>query len=49
MESTNVATALFYLVASHYVFNLSYHDKIQEVLRFIQEKVMGINQEGGIN
>ena len=49
MESTNVATALFHLVASHYVFNLSYHDKIQEVLCFIQEKVTGITQEGGIN
>ena len=42
MECTDVATALFYLVASHYVLNLSYHDKIQEVFRFIQERIMDI-------
>ena len=37
-----MATTLFYLVASHYVLNLSYHDKIQEVLHFIQERIMDI-------
>jgi len=39
METTDVASALFCLIASHYVFNLSYHPKIFEILRFIQEKV----------
>ena len=42
MECTNVATALFLLVASHYIFNLTYHPKVHEVLRFLQEKVAGI-------
>lgn len=42
MESTDIATAVFLLLGSHYVFNLSYHAKVFEVLRFLQEKVGGI-------
>ena len=42
METTDVASALFCLIASHYVFNLSYHPKFFEILRFIQEKVLDI-------
>ena len=42
MESTDIATAVFLLLGSHYVFNLSYHVKVFEVLRFLQEKVGGI-------
>ena len=51
MESTDVATAVFNLIASHYVFNLSYHDKIHEMLRFVQEKWMDIqsNEKGSLN
>ena len=48
MESTDVATAVFNLIASHYVFNLSYHDKIHEMLHLVQEKWMDIqsNEKG---
>ena len=38
LESTNLASALFLLLATHYVFNLSYHTKAAELLMFIQEK-----------
>ena len=31
-----------YLVASHYVFNLSYHCKARDVLLFIQEMLLGL-------
>ena len=46
MESSNLTTALFNLVASHYVFNLSYHPKANDMLTFLQEKVMGIASDG---
>lgn len=42
MECTDMATALFFLIASHYIFNLSYHPKVYEVLRFVQEKIVNI-------
>ena len=41
LESSNVFAAVFYLVASHYVFNLSYHSKVNYVL-FLQEKVLDL-------
>jgi len=43
MECSNVAGALFYLITSHYIFNVSYHSKICDVLQFIQEKIVNIN------
>lgn len=42
MESTDVAMALFLLLGSHYILNLSYHPKIGDFMRFIQEKIAGI-------
>ena len=39
-------SALFFLIASHYVFNLSYHPKVYEVLRFVQEKIVNIPSDG---
>ena len=49
MDYTDVVTAVF-LLASDYVFNPSYHPKVHELLRFIQEKVSGIpsNKKGKI-
>jgi len=32
--STDLASALLYLVGSHYVLNLSYHQKLNDILRF---------------
>ena len=45
LECTDLATALFLLLASHYVFNLSYHTKTHEFLTFIQESVANIPSE----
>lgn len=42
LECHNFMTALFLLLASHYVFNLSYHCKAKDFL-FLQERVAGIN------
>ena len=42
LESRNVATALFLLLASHYVFNLSYHSKSADFLIFVQERIAKI-------
>ena len=42
LECRDIATALFLLLASHYVFNLSYHTKCTDFLIFIQEKVAKI-------
>ena len=39
MYKINIATTVFLLIASHYVFNLSYHSKVYELLIFIQEKI----------
>jgi len=45
METTDAASALFCLVASHYVFNLSYYSKVFEMLHFIQEKTLDIESD----
>ena len=42
LECNNVMTALFLLLASHYVFNLSYHHKVMDFFLFLQERVAGI-------
>ena len=42
LESRNVATALFLLLATHYVFNLSYHSKSADFLIFVQERIAKI-------
>ena len=43
MESTDLSMALFLLLAAHYIFNLSYHSKITDLMKFLQEKVARIN------
>ena len=42
LESTDITTALFLLLAAHYIFNLSNHTKVHELLRFLQEKAAEI-------
>ena len=42
LDCTEVSTALFLLLATHYVFNPSYQGKAEEFLMFIQEKVAKI-------
>ena len=41
MECKELPTALFLLVAAHYIFNLPYHPKVADALLFLQEYVMG--------
>ena len=43
LECNNIMTALFLLLASHYVFNLSYHPKATDFFLFLQERVAGIS------
>jgi len=43
MESADLSMALFLLLAAHYVFNLSYHSKTTDLMKFLQEKVAKIN------
>lgn len=42
LDCTELATALFLLLASHYVFNLSYHSKADDFFTFIQENIVKI-------
>ena len=42
LSSTDITTALFHLMASHYVFNLSYHSKATDFYIFLQERVTQI-------
>ena len=46
MESSNLITALLNLVASHYILNLAYHLKTNDMLTFLQEEVMDIASDG---
>ena len=48
MESTNIVAAIFFCIAAHYIFNLSYHPKTGDVWLFIQEKVLGIPSKAGV-
>uniref|UniRef100_A0A1X7UTF7 Uncharacterized protein n=1 Tax=Amphimedon queenslandica TaxID=400682 RepID=A0A1X7UTF7_AMPQE len=41
-ECKDVINALFHLISTYYVFNMSYHGRVQDILYFIQEKVLDI-------
>ena len=43
MESMDLATALFHLFGCHYILNLSYHQKLTDLMTFLQEKVAQIS------
>lgn len=43
-----MATAIFHLLGSHYILNLSYHSKLNDLMRFIQEKVAYIPSSHGV-
>ena len=47
--SRDVATAFFLLLASHYVFNLSYHSKLGDFLIFVQERIAKIPSSTGLS
>lgn len=43
-----MATAIFHLLGSHYILNLSYHPKLNDLMRFIQEKIAHIPSSHGV-
>ncbi len=48
METSTIMSAIFFCIAAHYIFNLSYHPKAGDVWVFIQEKVLGIPSKTGV-
>lgn len=46
VECSSLTKALFCLLAVHYVFDLTYHDRVKDFFLFLQEKVMDIASEG---
>ena len=40
LESQNLPSCVFNLLAAYYVFNLEYHPKSKDILTFIQEKIL---------
>ena len=45
LECTDICTVICLLIASHCLFNLSYHSKVGDILTFLQEKVICIPTE----
>ena len=43
IDDLDLTTAIFHLLSTHYVFNLSYHIRVKDILYFIQEKIMNIS------
>ena len=42
VECKTILSALFQLLAVHYVFNLEYHPKANDIMLFLQQNIMGI-------
>ena len=42
LECSTLIAALFYCMAAHYIFNLSYHPKSKEFWTFIQQKTFNL-------
>ena len=47
MECKNIVTTLFLVLAARYIFNLSYHTKVHDLMRFLLKKVAGIPSDKG--
>ena len=48
MESSNIVAAVFFCIAGHYIFNLTYHRKTGDFWLFIQEKILGLLSKAGV-
>ena len=46
-ETSNLMAAIFFTIAAHYIFNLSYHRKAGDLWLFIQEKILGLASKAG--
>ena len=42
MECAVLAMAILLVLGAHYIFNLSYHSRVQDLMRFIQGKISEI-------
>lgn len=47
METSTLISSIFFAIAAHYIFNLTYHWKSGDVWVFIQEKVLGLTSKSG--
>ena len=47
METSNLVSTIFFCLAAHYIFNLTYHRKTGNVWVFIQEKIVGLPSKPG--
>ena len=45
VECADLLKALFMLLAVHYVFDISYNERVKDFFLFLQEKVMNISDE----
>ena len=46
MECVDLTMAIFLMLGAHYIFNLSYHSRVFDLMKFIQEKIAEINSDG---
>jgi len=42
VECRSILSAMFNLVALHYIFNIQYHPRVRDVLFLLQEKVLQV-------
>ena len=47
METSTLIPSIFFAIAAHYIFNLTYHRKSGDLWVFIQEKVLGLASKAG--
>ena len=47
LESSNLVCAMYFLLATHYIFNMDYSPKARDVLTFVQEKIASIPSKSG--
>ena len=47
LECRDLVSALFHLVTVHYVFNIKYNSRAENLLYFLQEKIMSLDESSG--
>lgn len=45
MQTQNLVSAIFFVVAAHYIFNMNYHPKLKDLMTFLQVKMAGLKDE----
>lgn len=48
MECSSFIAAIFFCIAAHSIFNLSYHPKTGDVWLFVQEKILNVPSKAGV-